>query len=139
MSLYRPLRKPPQHGGTTLIETIIALSILAAVALASLTGLNTLYNTLTISERRTTAESLARSQLEYVKSQPYIGDSCPSPQYQSLDPGQLPADYSIAVTAVCIDGSGTEAATDKGLQRVTVTVKHNNRDVLQVSGYKIKE
>ncbi len=139
MPPYISPKTPPQHNGTTLIETIVALSILAAVSLASLMGLNTLYNALTISERRATAESLAKSQLEDVKRQPYIEDGCPSPQYQLLDPSQIPTGYGVTISTTCIDGNGNEASQDKGLQKVTVSVRYQDRDILQVSGYKVKE
>ncbi len=133
--LFRTSR---QQNGTTLIETIIALSILTAVALASLTGLRVLYDTLITVEQRTTAESMAKAQLEDVKRQTYIDNACSAPQYQSLDPAHLPADYSITLSATCIDGDGNETETDSGLQKITVTVIHAGRNILTLSGYKVQ-
>jgi Tfp pilus assembly protein PilV len=130
---------PKEQTGTTLIETVIALSVLAAAALASLMGVRTLYDTLVLSERRTVAESLAKSQLEDIKRQPYIADGCPSPQYQQISPVQIPQDYGVSPSATCIDSQGNEVSTDTGLQRVTVTVTHNNRVVLTLSTYKAKQ
>ena len=57
--------------GIGLIEVLIALAILGIVAAAFLSGLATASKAIYIADVRTTAESLARSQMEYVKNQPY--------------------------------------------------------------------
>jgi len=57
--------------GISLIEVLIALAIMALVAVAFLSGLTTASKALIIADERTTAESLARTQMEAVKAQPY--------------------------------------------------------------------
>ncbi len=125
--------------GISLIEVLIACSILAAVGMAFLLGLTTSYKSLMMNDQSTTMESLAKSALEDAKTQVYIGDNkCPSHQeYQYR--GQVPAGYTVSTNATCIDESGMETAEDKGVQIVTVTVTYQGREKpFQISGYKLK-
>lgn len=127
-----------QHG-IALIEVLIACSILAAVGIVFLFGLTTAYRTLTMNDRSTTMESLAKSALEDAKAQEYIGDDkCPIHQeYQYL--GQPPTGYAVTITATCIDASGLETNEDTGLQLINVTVTHQSeQSTFQISGYKLK-
>ena len=54
--------------GTTLIETLVALAVLGLVAVAFLSGTATMSRATMINDRQETAQSLAQSQMEYVKS-----------------------------------------------------------------------
>ncbi len=60
------------QGGFTLIETLVGLVIFAAIGVALMNGLFTGYKSVAISEESTFAESLAKSQVEYIKAQDYI-------------------------------------------------------------------
>ena len=150
--------------GQTLIEMLIAVAILGVVAVAFLTALTTASGALIIADEHTTAESLARSQLEYVKSQPF---STPCPDnpwsYQSSSTtSQAPApgepyapswpwtghtlaseygNYSVIVTGEGYDADGVEGF-DEDIWEITVKVYHNdtpNTDdlVLTTSTYKV--
>ena len=102
--------------GLTLIEVLIALVILGIVTVALLTALTTSSRALILADEKTTAESLARSQLEYVKNAEYIdyslGTTDPEREpdvygvyyevYTEIDP---PTNYSLTVTAVPINPS----------------------------------
>ena len=57
--------------GFTLIEVILAIALLGIIAVAFLSAMGTGSLSLFIADERATAESLARSQLEYVKNQDY--------------------------------------------------------------------
>ena len=72
--------------GVGLIEVLIALAILGLVAAAFLSGLATATKAVFIADERTTAESLARSQMEYVKNQGYKDADIFNP----YDPGPPP-------------------------------------------------
>src|SRR4030042_1566045 len=71
-SITRHLR-PAQNGerGLTLIEVLVAMGILAAVAVVFLTGMTTSSKAVMVSQERVSAESLSKSELEYVKSAAY--------------------------------------------------------------------
>ena len=57
--------------GFTLLEVLIAIALIGIVAVAILGALSTSSKVLSIADERTTAESLARRQIEYIKSQGY--------------------------------------------------------------------
>ncbi|GAG72481.1 unnamed protein product, partial [marine sediment metagenome] len=57
--------------GTTLIETAVALAVLGAIAVTFLSGLATTTKVVGLTDEQTTAESLAQSQMEWVKNAGY--------------------------------------------------------------------
>ena len=58
--------------GISLIETLVALSILGAVAVVFLSSLTGASRAAFIIDEQSTAESLARSQMEWVKNASYV-------------------------------------------------------------------
>ena len=155
-----------RYKGFTLIEVLIALAILAIVAVAFLTALTTASTALILADERTTAESLARSELEYVKSQPF-STPCPvspwsyeasssvgeSPSPHEPDAQNQPSwwtghtlpneygGYSVIVTAQGYYADGDDDP-DEGIWEITVKVYHNetpNPDdlVLTTATYKV--
>jgi prepilin-type N-terminal cleavage/methylation domain-containing protein len=121
--------------GFTLIEVIIALALLGVVAVAILSGLSTGSRAIFVADERATAESLARSQMEYVKEQPYDATNNP-PLYAVLP--NIPENYQIDVTAVRLDPKGNGTGNDDGIQKITVTVGHHDKpEVITLEGYKV--
>ena len=134
---------PGNESGVTLLETLVALAILGLVAVALLSGLTTAARATIIADEQATAESLARSEIEYVKSQDYIDYTDPGHlEYESVTP---PDSYSIELTPTPIDPdtglaygqTGGIFEQDDGIQKITVTVKRNNNPVLTVEDYKV--
>ena len=124
------------EAGVTLIETLIALALLGMIAAPFLNALATASKATFICDERATAESLARSQMEYVKSQSYINYTEPGHQEYILI--TTPANYSVGITVVPIDpDTGQTAEQDKGIQRTSITVKYNNKPVLTIENYKV--
>ena len=114
--------------GFSLIEIVIALGILGILVIAYITFLGGASKAFSIADERATAESLARSQMEYIKSLPF---DTTAPYYVKVSP--LPAgydvDYPFLVTVVA-----------DGLQKVTFTVRHtvnSNKAVITMEGYKL--
>ncbi len=62
------------EAGIGIIETLIALALLGIIAVGFLSGLGTASKAIIIADERTTAESLARSQMEYAKNLTYIDE-----------------------------------------------------------------
>ena len=134
--------------GATLIEVLIAIALLGMIAVPFLTALSTSSRALIIADERTTAESLVRGEIEYVKSQDY----CDAPwSYEVTSTGSTPSvpghpdwlashalpdnckDYSLTVDASPVEGKG------EGIQNITVTVKRNtDKLVLTTSSYRAK-
>jgi prepilin-type N-terminal cleavage/methylation domain-containing protein len=150
--------------GFTLIEVLIALAILAIVAVAFLSALATASTALILGDERTTAESLARTQLEYVKSQNYTAVSNATGEASYGPPiGGIPLGYwirslewqgyqnypdidyfytnSTDILGVAWDSANCTAAyNDTGLQIVTVIIYHEGTagPVLTTTAYKVE-
>ncbi len=144
--------------GFSLIEVLVALALLGIVAAAFLMALSTASRALFVADERATAESLARSQMEYVKMQRY--ETAPFDDVATYDRiTEIPAGYSIwsvdrtggrveAITAtdsiigVPWDPHGQEGGTavyaDAGLQRIKLIIKHHGREVITLEGFKVK-
>ncbi len=137
--------------GVGLIEVLIAVGIVGIIAVAFLSGLFTTFKSDITASERTNAESLARSELEYIRDCDYAdlsyGFSYEVPgnppdwdDFHTLDPHY--AGYSVIVTGVPIDpDSDTRdplpAGEDEGIQRIKVEVYHHGEWVLETSTYKV--
>ena len=134
--------------GFTLIAVIIALALLGVIAIAFFSALSTASKTLFIADERATAESLARSQMEYVKNQAYVtalpGDEA---NYEKID--GIPAGYTIMsvnrngdtaddIIGVPWDSENNQPSpTDEGIQKIIVIVSHQDKpEVIILEGYK---
>lgn len=129
--------------GQSLIEVLMAVAILGVVTVAFLSALATGSKAVILADKQTTAESLTRSELEYVKSQPfsenpwsynvsttgYSTDSFYPSWWDDTDPDfhKLPleySNYSATVTAEGYDINGDDQ-DDIGIWQITVQVYHS--------------
>jgi len=118
-----------REGGITLLESVVALSILGVVSAAFLNGLTTASKSVYISDEYTTAESLAQSQMEWAKDLPYVENAtgyAPAP----LPGGGDYLEYSVNITAVPLHDP------DDGIQKITVRIKHFDKTSIILEGYK---
>ena len=132
--------------GMTLIEILVALGILAAVAVVFLLGMSTSSKAVMVSQKSVAAESLAKSEMEYVKSVTYLNapwnyDLPSNPP--SWDPTHsLPSGYggySVQVNAAQMEvNPANPAGEDDGIQKITVTVTYNGETAFTLVGYKVK-
>ena len=121
--------------GFSLIEVIIALALLGIIAVAFLTALSTASKALFIADERTTAESLARSQMEYVKNQVYDDINNP-PEYTLVS--DISEGYDIDISAERLDPNNDGIENDDGIQKITVTISHHDKpEVVILEGYKV--
>ena len=132
--------------GISLVEVLIALAILALVAVAFLSGLTTASKALIIADERTTAESLARTEMEYIKNCKYedlpdswsyeLPDGSPPP----WDTGHaLPTgydEYSLEANGILFDADNDDNP-DADIQKITILVKHGDKEVITLEGYKV--
>jgi len=149
--------------GVTLIEALVAIVLVSMISAAFMWALAVAAQSAAIADIRTNAESLARSQLEYVKSQDY--DPAPweyevtsarpicgegSPSWCGDAPG-LPDGYEgyrVEVRAgPLLEDPGDPESKRPGIQTVTVRVFHveifrhrlyGDDPVITLSGYKRK-
>jgi len=117
------------ESGATFIETVVALALLGIIAAAFLSGLATTSRAATIADEQTTAGSLARSQMEWAKKVGYVYEATeysPAP----TPGGDDYAGYSAIIAAEALNNP------DDGIQKITVTVKHHDKEILNIEGYK---
>ncbi len=127
-----------KEAGVSLIETVIALALLGLISAAFLSGLATGSKGTVIADEQATAESLVRSELEYIKNQAYIDYS--DPGHGSYTLITTPGDYSVEVTVIPLDpvtGLPLGPDQDQGIQKITVTAKRNGNSVLTIADYKV--
>ena len=143
--------------GFTLIEVLIGVALFGVIAVAFLSGLATASKAIFVADEHATAESLARSQMEYVKNQPYdpaaVYDPGPPPTGGEVTYNKItgiPGDYTIwsenraggtvedIIYGVPWDSQNNiPEATDAGLQRIKLVIKHHGKEVLTLEDYKV--
>jgi len=127
--------------GFTMIEVVIAIAIIGIIGVAVMSALATASMTLIIADERATAESLARSQLEYVKSQTYNYTSEGGEFiYKKIHDIDIP--YGYAIWSVNRDGEVVDdvigipwagnaskpANVDVGIQKIALVITHKDRE-----------
>ena len=110
------------ESGVSLIETVIALALLGIIGVAFLGALATTSSTRTIADEHASARILAESQMEEIKKQTYAF---------SYDPVPIPAEYPGYSATIDVDNM-----RNGNIQKITVTVRHHNRDVAELESYK---
>lgn len=133
------LRTLSQHqSGFTLLETVAATAILGVVAAGLLSGLSIAAKSNFTIGTMSKAESLARSQMEYVEASSYIDYSNPGHGEYSLT--MAPTNYTIQVDTQPIDPSTGQPLgpdQDSGIQVITVTVTRPDGDTTTLESYKV--
>jgi prepilin-type N-terminal cleavage/methylation domain-containing protein len=134
--------------GVTLIEVLVALALFAIIGIAFAGGLGTASRAVLTADIRTNAESLARTEIEYVKTQAYSAgnwsyvvthlgstctlEECPSWYDSAHSLSEEHALYTVEVEAVPLDDESEDP-----IQKITVTVSHEGRYVITLEGYKV--
>ena len=121
---------PKNQRGMTLVEVLLALSILAVVAVVFLMAMSTSSRGVLLSQEHVSAESLAKSQMEYIKQQNYsdVGN------YALLS--QVPAEYTIQIAVEALDPRQIQTGADEGLQKIIITITRDGDTVFTLEGYK---
>jgi prepilin-type N-terminal cleavage/methylation domain-containing protein len=119
--------------GFNLVEVLIALALLAAVAGVFLVAVSTSSKAVMVGQDQVSAEGLAKSQMESIKQQNYSVTG----QYTKITE---PAGYHIGIAFVPLDPQGLHTGADEGLQKITVTVTHGTKPKpdFTLEGYKCK-
>ena len=116
--------------GITFLETVIALAILGAVSVSFLNGLTSASKSVFIVDKKTTAESLAQSQMEWVKNASYSYNAT-SYSAVPIPDGKDYLQYSSVVSAEPVH------TPDDGIQKITVSVQRSGESVYFLQGYKV--
>lgn len=119
-----------RESGITFMETVIALAIIGAVSVSFLNGLTTTTKSVFITDERSTAESLAESQMEWVKNASYSYNAT-SYSTAPIPDGKDYLQYSATVFAEPVH------TPDDGIQKITVTVQRSGKGIFNLEGYKV--
>lgn len=113
----------------TLIETIVAIAILAAISVVFLGGLIVSSKGTLEADEHATAESVARCQMEWVQGLAYVDNAT---QYTPADLDSFDdyEGYSANITAESLH------SPDDGIQKIAISVIHNGNWVMSIEGYK---
>ena len=112
--------------GIGLVETLVAVAILGTSVVAFVVSLSA--GSLTVNEldHETIAQSLAQTQMEYIKNYAFIPGAATYPLLA------VPATYTVSVDVLDVPG------TDLNIQKITVNVRKDGADILAVTNYKVK-
>ena len=124
------LKNCPVKGerGTSAIEILIGIVILGLVGITFLGGVGTSTQATIITKEQSIAESLVRSEAEYVKKCGYQYGISEYPVDPSLT---IPDGWTVPSPVIePVHGS------DDGLQKVTVSAQHQSETVLSIVIYK---
>lgn len=111
--------------GLGLVESLAAVAVLGATVVAFVVALSTGSIAVRESDQEAVAQSLVRSQLEYIKNYPYDPAATTYPKVAELE------GYDISVEISPIPD------TDTDIQQVTVTISRDGEEILTVEGYKV--
>ena len=119
-----------RESGATLLEAVVALAIVGTIAVTFLSGLAITSKAAFTADERATAESLAQSQMEWTKNSDYVYSAT---QYS---PAPMPSgkDYINYSATIAAEHSHDP---DDGIQKITVTVRHSDKVVTKLEGYKV--
>ena len=126
--------------GFSMLEVVIAIALLGIIAVSVLTALQTAAMALISADRRATAESIARTQMEYVRYSGYDDILEEGHPEYGLDPqieDTLPPDFSVVTTAIRLN-KDENPSDDDGIQQITVTVSHEDVVVVTLEDFKRK-
>jgi prepilin-type N-terminal cleavage/methylation domain-containing protein len=126
--------------GLTLIEILVALGILAAVAVVFLLGMSTSSKAVMVSQESVAVDSLAKSQMESIKSQHYVNvgeydPNDPDNSYQLID---IPPELAQQGYQIMIHNPElVPPDNDVNIQSIKVEVTRNGETAFELVGYKV--
>ena len=140
----RILRGPDQSRGQLLIEVLIALALMGVISMVFIGALYTSLHAARIADERSTAFTLAKSQMEFVKTLPYSVNewdytvSTDPPTYgakptwwESNTPSSLDAEFAGYTVTV------TSSDFDEDIRLITATAFHNGTEVFALQNYEV--
>ena len=138
--------------GFSLVEVLVGVAIIGLTATAFLLALQTATKATQQSDVRTTAKSLAVSQMDTIKAAGYI--SAPSGGVANYSLTSPPAGFQVyTLNRTNSQVSGTiygipwnttsnavytgTSPTDPGIQKMTIIIKSNNKEVFRLIDFKV--
>jgi type II secretory pathway pseudopilin PulG len=114
------------EGGITLVESLVAIAILGGGVLTMILAMSGGALAVGENDHEVTAQSLARTQLEYTKNYAYNPGATTYPTISA------PAGYSISVGVAPVPNTNTD------IQKITANISLNGAVIMTVADYKVK-
>jgi prepilin-type N-terminal cleavage/methylation domain-containing protein len=111
--------------GLTLVESVVVIAIVGIVLVAFAVAMSTGIIAVRENDQEVTVQSLARTQMEYVKGYPYDSEATTYPTVSTTD------NYSISVAVSSVPD------TDANIQKVTTNISRDGQVMLTVEDYKV--
>ncbi|MDD4230895.1 MAG: prepilin-type N-terminal cleavage/methylation domain-containing protein [Dehalococcoidales bacterium] len=136
-----------EQRGFTFIEVLVGVAIMGMIVAAFMLALATAFKANMLAEVRTTADALARAQMEYIKAQPYSETyTIPTNNitewegkgyevYWLGNIGEGPVENVINQESNTVSPPLAPGYTE-GLQQVTILIKRAGENVITLEGYK---
>ena len=116
------------RSGALMVETVVAVGLMAIVGTAVLSGLSTAHLSGASTERQSTAENIARNQMSFIFSEPYVNNTG---TYQSV---ATPNGYGVTADTEEVDPLNF----DPDIQKVVVTVTFDGKTELVLESIKVR-
>ena len=114
------------EGGLSLVEALVTIAVIGVALVAFSIALSTGSLAVNESDQEVTAQSLARTQMEYIKGCTYDPYATTYPAVDTTD------NYSISVAVTSVPDA------DNNIQKVTATISKDAVVLLTVEDYKVK-
>ena len=124
MMSQRTGKRPGHRGekGIALVESLIAVAILGTAVVTFITSLSTGSLAIRETDQEVVAQSLARTQLEYIKGLPY------ATSYPAV---AAPPGYTISVSVAAVPGANAN------IQKVTANISRDGELTMTIKDYKV--
>jgi len=114
-----------EEKGLTMVESLVTIAIVGVAVVAFAIALSTGSLAVNESDQEVMVQSLARTQLEYIKGYPYDPGASTYPTVNTTD------NYSISVAVTSIPD------TDANIQKITANISREGQVILTVEDYKV--
>jgi prepilin-type N-terminal cleavage/methylation domain-containing protein len=111
--------------GFSLLESLVAIAILGGGALTLILAMSSGALAVNVNDEQSVAQSLARTQLEYIKGQDYDAGASAYPLVSA------PEGYSISVSVSAVPGAVGN------IQKITVNVARDEGTIMTTEDYKV--
>ena len=111
--------------GLTLVESLVTVAIVGVALVAFAVALSTGAIAVNENDQEVVVQSLARTQMEYIKGYPYDSEATTYPTVGTTD------NYSISVAVTSVPD------TDANIQKVTANISRDGQLLLTIEDYKV--
>ena len=117
-----------------MVEVLVALALIGIAGVCFLSSLTVVSKSTIAADERSTADSLAVSQMEYILSQSY-DDTASPPQYALLS--DVPMGWSVNVIAERPDPENDGTDDDDGIQEISLIVNYGSEQIVALTSRKV--